>query len=113
MDTRLSFFFTCIWPFSTLSLKYVRFSYSSVFVWILTMNDLKTSNLDGETNLKIRESLSPTKNRSLAELGSYSGQIICEKPNGSLYTFEGTLFEEGMEIGKAIGPKNMLLRVWK
>lgn len=52
---------------------------------------IETSNLDGETNLKLRQSVADTRDlvqpHQLAEL---RGELLCENPNMDLYTFEGT-----------------------
>jgi P-type E1-E2 ATPase len=53
---------------------------------------IKTSNLDGETNLKQRSI--PNKLRlfnSENEVFELNGVITCEKPNPRLYEFKGTL----------------------
>lgn len=53
---------------------------------------IETSNLDGETNLKIKQAKQETSHLCLSsQLADFEGQIICEKPTNSLYTFEGTL----------------------
>eukprot|EP00835_Amoeboradix_gromovi_P003661 NODE_251_length_12882_cov_0.075334.p1 type:complete len:1159 gc:universal NODE_251_length_12882_cov_0.075334:2349-5825(+) len=52
---------------------------------------VETSNLDGETNLKIKQCRPETLNWLTAEhLANVSGFIECELPNNSLYTFDGT-----------------------
>uniref|UniRef100_A0A8C1W365 Phospholipid-transporting ATPase n=1 Tax=Cyprinus carpio TaxID=7962 RepID=A0A8C1W365_CYPCA len=52
----------------------------------------ETSNLDGETNLKIRQGLSLTASfQSLEELMALTGRLECEGPNRHLYDFTGTL----------------------
>lgn len=71
---------------------------------------IETSNLDGETNLKIKQS-SPatshlTDSRSLAQM---RGRIQSEQPNSSLYTYEGTLELEG-QSKVALAPDQLLLR---
>lgn len=53
---------------------------------------IETSNLDGETNLKIKETLPITRSLNSAELiSSFSGEIECEEPDQDLYRFSGTL----------------------
>lgn len=55
---------------------------------------IETANLDGETNLKIRQGLPSTaKMTSLTELMQFSGTIECEPPNKHLYEFNGVLKE--------------------
>ncbi|KAK4762834.1 hypothetical protein SAY86_008602 [Trapa natans] len=53
---------------------------------------IETSNLDGETNLKIRKALERTWDYSTSEKGAeFKGEVQCEQPNNSLYTFTGNL----------------------
>ncbi|KAJ7538191.1 hypothetical protein O6H91_11G037600 [Diphasiastrum complanatum] len=70
---------------------------------------IETSNLDGETNLKIRKALERTWDLIDAEKGSdFKGVIECEHPNNSLYTFTGNLI-----VGKQtlpVSPNQILLR---
>ena len=57
---------------------------------------IETSNLDGETNLKIRKALSETSklltHEELLELG---GAVECELPNRHLYDFVGNFKPSG------------------
>ncbi|XP_020521908.1 phospholipid-transporting ATPase 3 isoform X2 [Amborella trichopoda] len=70
---------------------------------------IETANLDGETNLKIRKALERTWDYLLPEKAAeFKGEIQCEQPNNSLYTFTGNLI-----IGKQtlpISPNQILLR---
>eukprot|EP00271_Cylindrocystis_brebissonii_P018675 TRINITY_DN5406_c0_g1_i1.p1 TRINITY_DN5406_c0_g1~~TRINITY_DN5406_c0_g1_i1.p1 ORF type:complete len:1348 (-),score=328.40 TRINITY_DN5406_c0_g1_i1:1253-5296(-) len=70
---------------------------------------IETSNLDGETNLKIRKALERTWDYVTADaVSEFRGMIECEQPNNSLYTFTGNLV-----IGKQtlpISPNQILLR---
>ncbi|KAJ3117405.1 hypothetical protein HK100_000822, partial [Physocladia obscura] len=60
---------------------------------------IETSNLDGETNLKIRQGLPETAHFLDAETVSLmSGEIKCELPNNSLYTFEGNISFAGSKM---------------
>ncbi|CAM6103839.1 unnamed protein product [Calypogeia fissa] len=72
---------------------------------------VETKNLDGETNLKVRRALESTWNEQYSEstLGSFRGDVRCETPNASLYTFTGRL---EMQDGHSFpaGPTQMLLR---
>ncbi|GAA5916948.1 hypothetical protein JCM6882_003839, partial [Rhodosporidiobolus microsporus] len=70
---------------------------------------IETSNLDGETNLKIKQS-SPSTSSLLTPtaLSSLAGSLRSEQPNNSLYTYEGTLSLAGKEI--PLGPDQVLLR---
>ncbi|VEL36777.1 unnamed protein product [Protopolystoma xenopodis] len=53
---------------------------------------VETSNLDGETNLKLRQGPSLTSNLLTAqELNGFRGQIECELPNRKLDEFVGNL----------------------
>lgn len=60
------------------------------------MSFIETSNLDGETNLKIRQGV-PATARLLEtrELLSLIGTLECEPPNRHLYEFTGVLKERG------------------
>ncbi|KAJ3163744.1 hypothetical protein HDU88_006236 [Geranomyces variabilis] len=70
---------------------------------------IETSNLDGETNLKIRQGISETADFLTPEhVASMEGVIKSELPNNSLYTFEGTLRLGTKEI--PLDPAQMLLR---
>ncbi|KAK3045054.1 hypothetical protein LTS18_014679, partial [Coniosporium uncinatum] len=53
---------------------------------------IETANLDGETNLKIKQAIPETANLvSPGELSRLGGKIRSEQPNSSLYTYEATL----------------------
>ncbi|CAF1156268.1 unnamed protein product [Adineta steineri] len=53
---------------------------------------IQTSNLDGETNLKVRQGLPQTAHvLSSVQLKELQGTIECELPNRNLYEFAGTL----------------------
>ena len=53
---------------------------------------IETANLDGETNLKIKQAIPETAGLvSPAELSRLGGKIRSEQPNSSLYTYEATL----------------------
>ncbi|TNN88853.1 Phospholipid-transporting ATPase IB [Liparis tanakae] len=70
----------------------------------------ETSNLDGETNLKIRQGLSVTAAfQTLEDLVALSGRLECEEPNGHLYDFTGTLRLENQNP-VPLGPDQVLLR---
>ncbi|XP_059380626.1 phospholipid-transporting ATPase IB-like isoform X1 [Carassius carassius] len=70
----------------------------------------ETSNLDGETNLKIRQGLSLTASfQSLEELMALSGRLECEEPNRHLYDFTGTLRLDNHNPAP-LGPDQVLLR---
>ncbi|KAK5671092.1 hypothetical protein BDV3_004761 [Batrachochytrium dendrobatidis] len=70
---------------------------------------IETSNLDGETNLKIRQGLTETMNYLTPDdVSNIEGVIKSELPNNSLYTFEGTLRLGAKEI--PLNPDQLLLR---
>ncbi|KAJ3105015.1 hypothetical protein HDU97_008623 [Phlyctochytrium planicorne] len=70
---------------------------------------IETSNLDGETNLKIRQGLVETANLLTPEdISRLEGVIKSELPNNSLYTYEGTLRLGSKEI--PVDPTQLLLR---
>jgi magnesium-transporting ATPase (P-type) len=54
---------------------------------------IETAELDGETNLKIKQCLTETAAMGEREnlLWAFNGEIICEPPNNLLNKFEGTL----------------------
>ncbi|ORY37234.1 phospholipid-translocating P-type ATPase [Rhizoclosmatium globosum] len=71
---------------------------------------IETSNLDGETNLKIRQGIPETAHLLDPDSVSLlSGEIKSELPNNSLYTYEGTITFDG---GKTVplDPGQLLLR---
>uniref|UniRef100_A0A8C0LHS5 Phospholipid-transporting ATPase n=1 Tax=Canis lupus dingo TaxID=286419 RepID=A0A8C0LHS5_CANLU len=69
-----------------------------------------TSNLDGETNLKLRQALLETAQmQTERQLSSLSGKIECEGPNRHFNTFIGTLYLND-ESPVPIGPDQVLLR---
>ncbi|XP_056417758.1 phospholipid-transporting ATPase IB isoform X2 [Hyla sarda] len=71
---------------------------------------IETSNLDGETNLKIRQGLPATSNlQSTEDLVKMAGRIECEGPNRHLYDFTGNLrLDSSSPV--AVGPDQILLR---
>uniref|UniRef100_A0A4W3HRR3 Phospholipid-transporting ATPase n=1 Tax=Callorhinchus milii TaxID=7868 RepID=A0A4W3HRR3_CALMI len=71
---------------------------------------IETSNLDGETNLKVRQGLASTIGlQSTADLVKMSGHLECEGPNRHVYDFSGNLRLRGNSpVG--IGPDQILLR---
>ncbi|XP_026638963.1 phospholipid-transporting ATPase IB [Microtus ochrogaster] len=71
---------------------------------------VETANLDGETNLKIRQGLSHTADMQTREvLMKLTGRIECEGPNRHLYDFTGNLHLDG-KSSVALGPDQILLR---
>lgn len=54
---------------------------------------IETAELDGETNLKARQSLTETSEMGQDHelLSQFNGEIVCEPPNNILNKFDGTL----------------------
>lgn len=74
---------------------------------------IETANLDGETNLKIKQAIPETATLvSSNELSRLTGRVRCEQPNSNLYTFEGTLTMQagGGEKELSLAPDQLLLR---
>lgn len=74
---------------------------------------IETANLDGETNLKIKQAIPETANLvSSADLSRLGGRIRSEQPNSSLYTYEATLTMQagGGEKELSLNPEQLLLR---
>jgi phospholipid-transporting ATPase len=71
---------------------------------------IDTCNLDGETNLKIRNSLPQTKHLDEAsKITKLEGLLEFEQPNNRLYTFTGRLVRAGQDDAP-IDNDNILLR---
>ena len=74
---------------------------------------IETANLDGETNLKIKQAIPETANLvSPSDLSRLSGRVRSEQPNSSLYTYEATLAMSagGGEKELPLAPDQLLLR---
>lgn len=74
---------------------------------------IETANLDGETNLKIKQAIPETASFvSPSELSRLSGRMRSEQPNSSLYTYEATmtLHAGGGEKELPLAPDQLLLR---
>ncbi|KAI9599439.1 hypothetical protein BDF19DRAFT_470419 [Syncephalis fuscata] len=76
---------------------------------------IETSNLDGETNLKIKQALTETVTMiTPQDVARLEGYIECEQPNNSLYTFDGTLILQKAYGGERqqipLDPTQQLLR---
>ncbi|XP_027147562.1 phospholipid-transporting ATPase IA isoform X1 [Larimichthys crocea] len=71
---------------------------------------IETSNLDGETNLKIRQGLQVTSDiKDIDSLMRLSGRMECESPNRHLYEFVGNIrLDRHSTI--PLGPDQILLR---
>uniref|UniRef100_A0A8C1T9B6 Phospholipid-transporting ATPase n=1 Tax=Cyprinus carpio TaxID=7962 RepID=A0A8C1T9B6_CYPCA len=71
---------------------------------------IETSNLDGETNLKIRQGLQITADiKDIDSLMRLSGRMECETPNRHLYEFVGNIRLDGHST-VPLGPDQILLR---
>ncbi|KAF6157302.1 hypothetical protein GIB67_004240 [Kingdonia uniflora] len=69
----------------------------------------ETANLDGETNLKIRKALERTWDYLTPDKAfEFKGEIQCEQPNNSLYTFTGNLIIQKHTL--PLSPNQILLR---
>ncbi|KAF5345280.1 hypothetical protein D9758_008433 [Tetrapyrgos nigripes] len=75
---------------------------------------IETSNLDGETNLKIKQGSPQTSSLvTPSSVNALRGSLRTEQPNNSLYTFEGTmelLTSMGTPKQVPLGPDQLLLR---
>jgi phospholipid-transporting ATPase len=74
---------------------------------------IETANLDGETNLKIKQAIPETAHLvNPNDLGRLTGRIKSEQPNSSLYTYEATLTMQagGGEKELPLAPDQLLLR---
>ncbi|XP_035017476.1 probable phospholipid-transporting ATPase IA isoform X7 [Hippoglossus stenolepis] len=71
---------------------------------------IETSNLDGETNLKIRQGLQMTAEiKDIDSLMRLSGRMECESPNRHLYEFVGNIRLDRHST-MPLGPDQVLLR---
>ena len=74
---------------------------------------IETANLDGETNLKIKQALPETANLvNQSELSRLGGLIKSEQPNSNLYNYEATITMHagGGEKELPLQPDQLLLR---
>ncbi|EGO00863.1 hypothetical protein SERLA73DRAFT_167084 [Serpula lacrymans var. lacrymans S7.3] len=75
---------------------------------------IETSNLDGETNLKIKQGSPHTSSLTSPQLvTTLHGSLRSEHPNNSLYTYEGTfdlVSDGGVPKQVPLGPDQLLLR---
>lgn len=71
---------------------------------------IETSNLDGETNLKIRQGIPYTAHLvTKDDVLSLGGNLECESPHAHLYEFVGTIYSHQSE-SFPVGPDQLLLR---
>uniref|UniRef100_H3B1E3 Phospholipid-transporting ATPase n=1 Tax=Latimeria chalumnae TaxID=7897 RepID=H3B1E3_LATCH len=70
---------------------------------------IETAELDGETNMKVRQALPVTSELGdTNKLAMFDGEVICEPPNNKLDKFTGTLNWKESKYG--LSNQNMLLR---
>ncbi|XP_044065256.1 phospholipid-transporting ATPase ID isoform X1 [Siniperca chuatsi] len=70
---------------------------------------IETAELDGETNMKVRQSVSVTSELGdQNNLASFDGEVVCEPPNNKLDRFCGTLYWRDKKY--TLTNQNMLLR---
>ncbi|CAL1392366.1 unnamed protein product [Linum trigynum] len=70
---------------------------------------VETMNLDGETNLKLKQGVETTSIlHEESEFTNFKSMIRCEDPNANLYTFVGTLEYEENQF--PLTPQQLLLR---
>uniref|UniRef100_A0A669CC41 Phospholipid-transporting ATPase n=1 Tax=Oreochromis niloticus TaxID=8128 RepID=A0A669CC41_ORENI len=70
---------------------------------------VETAELDGETNLKVRQALTVTSDLGdISKLMDFDGEVICEPPNNKLDRFTGTLYWKGNKY--PLDNEKMLLR---
>ncbi|KAI5294806.1 hypothetical protein KEM52_003142, partial [Ascosphaera acerosa] len=75
---------------------------------------IETANLDGETNLKVKQAIPETATLvSPTDLSRLAGRVKSEQPNSSLYTYEATLTVQAAGAGERelpLAPDQLLLR---
>lgn len=70
---------------------------------------VETSNLDGETNLKVKQALEVTSNlHENSSFQDFKAVVKCEDPNANLYNFVGTMDFEDVQF--PLTPQQLLLR---
>nr|XP_055048068.1 probable phospholipid-transporting ATPase IM isoform X2 [Misgurnus anguillicaudatus] len=71
---------------------------------------IETAELDGETNLKVRQALTVTSDLGddVTKLADFNGEVICEPPNNKLDKFTGTLYWNDNKY--SLDNEKMLLR---
>ncbi|XP_047960160.1 putative phospholipid-transporting ATPase 9 [Salvia hispanica] len=70
---------------------------------------VETMNLDGETNLKLKQALEVTSSlHEERDLGDFKAIVKCEDPNANLYSFVGSMEFEGEQY--PLSPQQLLLR---
>uniref|UniRef100_A0A674PAX6 Phospholipid-transporting ATPase n=1 Tax=Takifugu rubripes TaxID=31033 RepID=A0A674PAX6_TAKRU len=84
----------------------IKHSYSEP----LNLVYIETAELDGETNLKVKQSLTVTGDLGddVEKLADFNGEVCCEPPNNRLDRFTGTLTYSGQKY--ALDNEKILLR---
>uniref|UniRef100_A0AAF5D3S5 Phospholipid-transporting ATPase n=1 Tax=Strongyloides stercoralis TaxID=6248 RepID=A0AAF5D3S5_STRER len=76
-----------------------------------SMAYIETSNLDGETNLKIRQALPETSElTNISKINEFRGEIECELPSKHVNNFTGTIHFQYNNISKPLSVNQLLLR---
>eukprot|EP01132_Coremiostelium_polycephalum_P007601 gene7601-9346_t len=70
---------------------------------------IETSQLDGETNLKLFKAISATSSLSEDQIPSIKAKVECELPNNNLYKFKGKL-TLGSNDTHSLSEKQLMLR---
>ena len=72
---------------------------------------IETANLDGETNLKLREALASTLDyTSEDQIDGLEGEVHCEQPNSNLYKFNGNIKLSEQDQASPLNLSSLLLR---
>ncbi|XP_044737082.1 probable phospholipid-transporting ATPase IA isoform X2 [Chrysoperla carnea] len=72
---------------------------------------IETANLDGETNLKIRQAIQQTATLiDTRDVLLLDGTIECEGPNRNVYDFAGVLISDQFNANLPLGPDQLLQR---
>ncbi|PRP88866.1 hypothetical protein PROFUN_00334 [Planoprotostelium fungivorum] len=72
---------------------------------------IQTANLDGETNLKVRQARPETAQvRTESALTDWNGRLECEQPNKDLYNFDGRLYVPSKKNALSLDNNQLLLR---
>ncbi|KAK4399890.1 putative phospholipid-transporting ATPase 9 [Sesamum angolense] len=69
---------------------------------------VETMNLDGETNLKLKQALEATSSLNEEDLDDFRAVVKCEDPNANLYSFVGSMEFERQQY--PLSPQQLLLR---
>ncbi|KAK6133796.1 hypothetical protein DH2020_032507 [Rehmannia glutinosa] len=69
---------------------------------------VETMNLDGETNLKLKQALEVTSSLNEEDIKNFWAVVKCEDPNANLYSFVGSMEFEGQQ--HPLSPQQLLLR---